>query len=87
MFSKLDLLGEVTFELFSNTLFKIYSSRYYFPKSDTIFSFNIMIYSLILPILFILLVSYLFIGLQLKDKKQRYKEITPIVETAFQGNK
>ena len=68
------VLGYLFGLLFSNTLFKIYSSRYYFPKSDTIFSFNIMIYSLILPILFILLVSYLFILLQLKDKKQRYKK-------------
>ncbi|PAT02005.1 hypothetical protein CI105_03860 [Candidatus Izimaplasma bacterium ZiA1] len=50
----------------SNEFFDIYSARYFYPKSEFKFSFNIFFITTIIPIIFINFSSYVFIRQSLK---------------------
>lgn len=65
------LIGLIT----SITMFDIYSAKYLFPKADFTLYFDIFIYSVIIPIILLLIFNYLYIYLTVSEKKQEnYKK-------------
>jgi len=85
LISLMSIIGYILGLIVSNNLFEIYSSRYLFPKSDFVLYFDIFIYSVIVPIILILVINYIFIYKSIsfnkfkKQKKQwRIFRFTPI---------
>jgi len=58
--------------LASNQLFGLYSKRYLFPKANFSFDFDLLVYTVIIPIVTITLLNYFFI---LRSVKIRQREV------------
>jgi len=72
--SLMSIVGFLIGLLISNPLFNIYSERYLFPKADFTIYTDILVYAILLPMIFINLISFIFIRLSLlKDKKKSPK--------------
>ena len=60
--------------ILSNQLFDLYSSRYFFPKAEFIWDIDLIIYSVLIPIIVIVILNYIFIHAKIA-KKPRIKKI------------
>lgn len=67
------LLGYLAGLLVSNYLFEMYSVRYLFPKSGFELDFDIFLYSVIIPIVFLISINYIFIYITVSAKKKSKK--------------
>ncbi len=68
--SSMAIIGYLLGLLASNHLFTLYSSRYYFPKADFLIYPEIFKLSVLLPIIFLIVVNYLFIYKSVAKKKK-----------------
>jgi len=77
LISLMSIIGYLLGLLASNFLFEMYSSRYYFPKADFILYPDIFILSVIVPIVFLLIINYIFIyrSVSLKKKEKQKKHL------------
>jgi putative ABC transport system permease protein len=64
------IIGYLLGLLVSNKLFELYSARYLFPKAPFTFDLDLLVLSIIVPIILITLINYIFIlyNLNKKDK-------------------
>ncbi len=69
------IIGYLLGLLVSNKLFELYSSRYLFPKAEFSIDFDLILYSVILPIILITLINYLFIIYNLAKKSKKINKI------------
>ncbi len=69
------IIGYLIGLLISNKLFLLYSSRYLFPKAGFTIDIDLIVYTVILPIVLITILNYLFILYNLTKKKTTIKKI------------
>ena len=69
------ILGYLIGLMVSNSLFVLYSKRYFFPKADFQFSITVLLFSTVVPIILITLASYFFILQTMKEKEKTPKRI------------
>ncbi len=65
------LVGYIIGLFTSITMFDIYSAKYLFPKADFTMYSDIFIYSVIVPIVILLVFNYLYIYFTVSNKKQK----------------
>ena len=68
--SSMSLIGYLLGLVASNSMFELYSARYLFPKADFVLYFDIFIISVVVPIVFLLIVNYIFIYRSVSFKKK-----------------
>ncbi len=68
-------IGYIIGYILSNSLFDLYSSRYYFPKAEMSFSLITFLQSTFIPIMIIGLVSFLFIYRNVNKQEKTIKRI------------
>lgn len=66
------MIGYILGLLGSVIMFDLYASRYLFPKAGFSLYSNVFLLAVVIPVLFILLVSYIFIYKSLKRKQKRH---------------
>lgn len=75
LISLTSIIGYLLGLLISSQLFNLYSARYLFPKADFIFYKDLLIYSIVLPIVIITSLTYIFTLHNLNKKKKTIKKI------------
>lgn len=91
--SLMSIVGYIVGLLVSSNLFNIYGKRYLFPKADFIIYSDIFIYSVLIPIIFLLITNLVFIYQNVKPRKTkkqhkklhlfRYTPIKTIITTSI----
>ncbi len=66
----MSIIGYLLGLIASNFLFEMYSSRYLFPKADFILYTDIFLLSVVVPIVFLLIINYIFIYRSISFKKK-----------------
>ncbi len=73
--SLMSIVGYLLGLIASNYLFELYSSRYLYPKADFILYTDVFIYSVIVPIVFLIIINYIFIYRSISyNKKEKLKK-------------
>ncbi len=62
--------------LLSNRLFDTYSARYLFPKAPFVIDADLFLYAVIIPVVTLNVLSFLFIGHALRDRKKQSQRVS-----------
>ena len=73
--SLMTLLGYLIGLLISNPLYEQYSARYLFPREDFHLDHTVYLFAVVIPFMFINIISYLFIRYSIKEKQYKKRFI------------